>query len=207
MQFKPRQLAAVLGFALSLGLAASPASASYVVDTGTPTQSGMWMFNANQYFAGEFDLTSSAVLNSIEGFFSTDSGSVAISIHADGGSLPGSILYTANLTTGTGSEAWRGLSGLDWALTAGEYWVSFKPTFTSSYASFGSGVSSPMSQYAQGSGSYVWADEGPHFFDFLNAGVRIDATVAAVPEASTALMYGAGLLVLGGLARRRALRS
>ncbi|MFT3736137.1 MAG: hypothetical protein QM776_14135 [Rhodocyclaceae bacterium] len=204
MQFKPRQVIAALGLAFSLGFASVPASAEYVVNTGTPTLPGNWMFSASQYFAGEFDLGSAAVLNSIEGFFSTLPGSVVISIHADGGYVPGSVLYTADLATGTGNEAWRGLSGLDWSLDAGEYWVSFKPTFTSSYTSFAGGAASPMLQYAQGKGDYQWADEGEHSFDFLGASVRIDATVSAVPEASTALMYGVGLLVLGGLARRRA---
>lgn len=202
MQFQPRQLAAAL--VLSLGFAAAPASAEYVVNTGTPALGGMWSFNADQYFAGEFDLVSSAVLNSIEGFFSTEPGSVAISIHADGGNLPGSILYTAELATGTGAESWRGLAGLGWSLGAGEYWVSFKPSFISAYTSFGMGVATPMAQYAQGTGAYVWADEGAHAFDFLNAGVRIDATVVAVPEASGVLMIVAGLAMLGGLARKRA---
>jgi len=205
MRFKPGQLLAALAF----GFASALAQAAYVVDTGTPNGSKDWVFSKNQYFAGEFALTGDYVLNSILGYFSTEAGTVDIAIHSDAGNMPGSILYSTSLATFSGGQNWNGASALNWSLTAGNYWVSFKPSYSGASTSMYGVVASPMLRYGQGRGNYVWANEASHYFDYLGIGVRIDATsiaampTAAVPEPSSILMYGAGLAGLALLVRRR----
>lgn len=188
------------------GCMISPASAALIVDTGTPVNNApVWALNSWQYFGGKFSIGSDQTVNAIEGFFSAvEGGNISFAIHANGGNAPGAVLYaTSRTVTDNTSMNWHGVSGLNWALSAGNYWVSFKPD-----ADIAGGVSSsaanPLVQYAQGYADYQWWPLAPEEVDFLRMGVRIDATPTAteVPEpGSVALSW----LALAGLclARRR----
>ena len=191
------RLAGAMAAVLTVGLA----HANSVVDTGTPPETLGWSFSNSQYFAGEFQLTSDSILDSIQGYFSTEPGAVDISIHANSGDVPGAILYTASLATSSAATDWNGLSNLDWSLGAGTYWVSFKPTFAASnFSSMPGAAPNPLTNYALGTGDYSWTNEGA----ILAVGVRIDDTVAApVPEPATITMYAVGLLCLGVVGHRK----
>jgi hypothetical protein len=82
----------------------------------------------------------------------------------------------------------------------GTYWVSFEPDGGIKGIHPGK-APNPMSEYAQHSGG-GWLDWGENYFDYLDVGVRIDATPpAGLPTPGSLALLGAGLAVLA-VARR-----
>jgi hypothetical protein len=76
--------------ALFASLAALPAAAALIVDTGAGANGQPWSFETAQYFAGEFSVGSRQVIQSVEGYYSnieSPSGSVTIRLHRDGGNI------------------------------------------------------------------------------------------------------------------------
>ncbi|HSD36836.1 MAG TPA: PEP-CTERM sorting domain-containing protein [Rhodocyclaceae bacterium] len=187
--------------ALAFALASGGAQATNIVDTGTPGGWGL-TFDKTQYFAGEFSLLDDSSINGIQGYFATAAGNVGISVLSNFGDLPGSVLYSTNLVTTAGAAAWRGVSGLDWSLAAGTYWVAFTPDFTSAYNEIVVGAATPLLAYAQHGGSGDW--QAPLYN--LGLGVRIDgvaAVAADVPEPTSIALCALGLAGLAVVARRR----
>ena len=191
---KIRSLIAAVCPAVALS---GPACAGYIIDTGTPVggPSG-WSLGNYQYFGGEFTVADSSVISSIEGYFSTfEGGNMDFPIHADGGNVPGAILFTTPSAIAANTAlGWHGVSGLSWALAAGTYWVSFHvdggldgimPGF----------APNPLGEYAVGFGNYAWRDYGANAYDYLDIGVRI---AASVPEPSTTLLllFGIGFVAM-----------
>ncbi len=120
---------------LALMLAAGfmgQANAALIVDTGAVENGTGWTLVDWQYFGGKFSINSAQTINAIDSYFNvTGSGSLNFSIHANGGNVPGSVLYTTSDWYGAGSAmGWHGVSGLNWNLAAGDYWVSFRPDAT-----------------------------------------------------------------------------
>ncbi len=190
--------------ALFASLAALPAAAALIVDTGAGANGQPWSFETAQYFAGEFSVGSRQVIQSVEGYYSnieSPSGSVTIRLHRDGGNIPGGILFSrSHALPGASALDWYGVFGLDWMIDPGTYWVSFEPDGGIKGIHPGK-APNPMSEYAQHSGG-GWLDWGENYFDYLDVGVRIDATPpAGLPTPGSLALLGAGLAVLA-VARR-----
>jgi len=197
-----------LSFIFALCLAAGAAQAALVVDTGTPSNAvgSGWAFNSNHSYAGQFSVTGALTIDSIAGYFSTDAGTVGISLFGnsgdgDGGFIPGSVLQSASVVTSAGALAWNGVSALDWKVGPGTYWV----VFTSSY---GAGSQSSMPGMApQALGGYALMQGGQWYdatFLGLGQGLRVDGVVvSSVPEPGGMTMLIVGLVGIGALARRR----
>jgi hypothetical protein len=193
---------------IALCLACSAAQAALVVDTGTPSNApgAGWAFNSGHSYAGQFSVTGALTIDSIAGYFSTDAGTVGISLFSnsgdgDGGFVPGSVLQSASIATGVGALAWNGASALDWKVGPGTYWV----VFTSSY---GAGSQSSMPGLApQALGGYALMQGGQWYdatFLGLDQGLRVDGVVvSSVPEPAGTMMFVVGLAGVGLLARRR----
>src|SRR4051794_30010894 len=62
-----RQLPAHLAIVLSM--LAATADAAFIVDTGTPNNTSGWSFGTSQYFAGEFSVGNSTIVNGVDGYF------------------------------------------------------------------------------------------------------------------------------------------
>ncbi|WP_332853392.1 PEP-CTERM sorting domain-containing protein [Duganella sp. S19_KUP01_CR8] len=197
-----------LSFIFALCLAAGAAQAALVVDTGTPSNAAGsgWAFNSNHSYAGQFSVTGALTIAGISGYFSTDAGTVGVSLFSnsadgDGGFIPGSVLQSASVATSAGALAWNGVSALDWKVGPGTYWV----VFTSSY---GAGSQSSMPGMApQALGGYALMQGGQWYdatFLGLDQGLRVDGVVvSSVPEPAGMTMFIVGLAGIGALARRR----
>jgi len=178
----------------------SVSAANTIVDTGTPILNFPWVFDSGQYFAGEFTIVDSFVIQTIEGYFDNfhgGLGTVDIAVHLDNGNVPGAVVFTAS--TPLAAEAplgWYGVYGLGEDLSPGTYWVSFKPSAGINGAIKG-GAPTPMVDYARGSGDYNWVHT-----DGVNIAVHINGDLVSVPDSTSTLSLFIGVAVLGFVAHR-----
>ena len=133
----------ILGL-VAVGLLAGPlAGAEMIVNTGTPNSSTNASF-ATQNRAGQFTITSTVEINSIERWLmSNSSGNVLFRIFDDSDNEPGNPIagFSANVSLqpnnnnagqcpnfGNGNpvciEGWYGATGLNWILGPGTYWMT-----------------------------------------------------------------------------------
>jgi hypothetical protein len=174
------------------------ANAILIVDTGTPTDATSPYFHSGQYFGGEFSIVDAYDVSSVEAYFDNGfgtAGDVEVSIHHDGGNVPGAEIYSTTISMPvTSTPDWHGAFGLDWSLAAGTYWVSFIPDGQVSGVMPGS-APNPLDEYAVGMNG-GWLDYGADAFADLGIGFRIDATTG-VPEPSTLALMAIGLAGMG----------
>lgn len=192
-------------FALSVP---SPSAANSIVDTGTPSGAPLWSFHFGQYFAGEFTIADATLIQTIEGYFdnynSGFAGTVEIAIHADGGDIPGDILFTAE-TPAIAAFAplgWYGVSGLNKPLGPGTYWASFNPKSGLVNGSMPGLAPNPLSNYASrhAETNFEWQDDEALGFASPDVGLRIN--YEPVPDSTSTLSLFVGVAMLGLVAHR-----
>lgn len=196
-----------------LAVHAAQSASAFVVDTGPGESSGgsaASLFDSRpqqlafQQLAAQFTVTETSQVESVAGWmYWSATGSLSFAIHSDvfASATPGGVLYsTVAVIEETGSSPdWRGVTGLNWSLTPGQYWLVFSDVAgDSSQGSMPSGAALPLLGYAfDSNASNGWVRTPSPFLDF---GVRINVPI---PEPSTAVLMLAGVAALVARLRRR----
>jgi hypothetical protein len=199
----------VLGALAAVSLAPLGAHAAFVLDTGSPTGSGLPLtLDGNDYSAAEFVLGSAQTITSIQAYVTAgidqpgDTFTVALYSASDFGGRSSSPVFSGQATYE--QDGWTGLTGLDiTGLAAGDYWAAVEVGSSDSaiglaLPSPGAGGTVPALAYAFNSGSGYSTDGA------VPIGMQVE--VAPVPLPGALLLLGSGLLGVGGIggaARRR----
>lgn len=116
---------------MSLLVCAPSAQGSYfLVNTGPgPASLPGWVVGeGTQWLGSEFSIDRAATVTDVRGWLCCGSGTLEIAILTDDGEIPGSVVYSATLETDLNAAGplarWTGLSGLQWHLEPGTYWIS-----------------------------------------------------------------------------------
>ena len=130
---------ALLLLMLLVAIPLGVANATVIIDTGTPPTStdfdGTPMplrgvsLHWIQWLAIEFTLDKSYDLMNAKGYaYTRTPGDLTVAIRGDYGGLPGgSPLYSESFYSHATSQAeWQGVSGMNWRLGPGTYWLSLE---------------------------------------------------------------------------------
>jgi hypothetical protein len=183
------------------------ARAATIFDTGTPTGGDTWVFSSTQYFAGQFNLPVATDITSAQGFFdnvfSGLAGTVTVEILTGTPSTgPGTVLYSQGIVLGAGAtDAWYGVTGVDWVLDPGTYWLAFAPDADISGGAPSSAPDS-MVKYAANGGPNIGWGGSPQQFNQFDIGMRAFGDVVT-PVPATLPLFATGLGGLGLLGWRK----
>jgi hypothetical protein len=119
-------IASVLAFALAAG----NAYAFSIVDSGPGRDSGGSNLDydyTHQWLAQQFTLDQAYRVTSVEGWIGAwIPGTVMLALYTDTPLGPGNELFASSFNVDTRLNAWHGVSGLAWDLSAGSYWAAFE---------------------------------------------------------------------------------
>jgi len=217
--------AKTIGVALILLLlTVGSSSAITIIDTGVSDgTSGMGLTYFQKGLAIEFTITEDTTITSIEGYLRflsyykpEGSGTIAIYNGNIEGNTPDQIdpnawseVYSNEFITVPDTpfgdteykfwDGWDGLYGLNWFLNTGTYVCAFEVRDDQTF--YGSIVHAPLpniSDYAFQKGDDPWIVLDNTFAVRINGDIN-----APVPEPTTIVLLGIGLLGLAGMGRRR----
>jgi hypothetical protein len=101
----------------------------FIVNTGPgPETLPGFSLGGLQWVAVEFDVTEPVTITRIDGWILVfREGFLDLSLYSDGGEVPGELLFRDTGFVNGGNTGWRGISGLNWTVTPGTYWIGFEP--------------------------------------------------------------------------------
>jgi hypothetical protein len=165
-----------------------PVGADFLFDTGPggTTDGFLLGFTSDSFgnvysqnFAGQFTLSATTTLESIQGWMD-GLGSLAVVIRADEGGLPGPIRYSKTYVVPLTSISWITFSDYRPTLGAGTYWLSFEgvdPGPAGFQGGMYSGAPRPLARYAYGFNQIAGPDPFPASWigSPLGLGMRISS--------------------------------
>ncbi len=187
---------------LSALLLPSISHANIIVNTG-PGTGAQYLLNHQQWLAAEFITNQSYNITEVSGWIGTViEGDVTFSLYTDGGNLPGSILYSSTKSLTLSDPQWETISGLNWDIDAGSYWIAFT-TIDEIYRGImpGQAPNQLGNEAHTGVIPDLWFDSND---DNNGIGVMIQAEpiVSTVPEPTNLLILGSVLIALNSYKRK-----
>ena len=188
-----------------------------------------WVFNTNQWMAAEFSVDSAYTITDIQGLMYINSGGeFNITLYSEVpntdyyANLHLNKLFSSSVSAQQDYEKWIGATGLDWVVSTGSYWVAFETEDTGFEGGMPWGAPN-----STGEEDYTWDGKwwNPEEwgYDRLDLGIRIEGDIIhadgdtwdpcgldclpsgsnSVPEPTTMLLLGSGLVGLGVCGRKR----
>lgn len=192
-------------------LISSQAYGAVIFDTGTPPDAAVYGYMENGLgYAARFTLSDPYSLTNIEAHFTDQrwrhlqvSGTATLAIYGDGiysGIIPdvNSQLYDQNFLVGA-ATGWYGVSGVNWALPAGNYWVAFEVRTGDTYTgAMDRNPINPIPDEALITNYGTYSDN-----DNLDFAYRAYGNPSGVvPEPATMVLFGIGAAAMA-MARRK----
>lgn len=198
--------------ALAAGLSALAAQAATLVDTGEPNLSlaASLSLDSADWAADQVSFNTTVSIDSIKTYLVDDTPgeTFTIALYQNLGGLPDvntGALYTGQVTF-NGTSGWQGLTGLNWQVGAGSYWIGFesRASDTMTYGSLPIPVSKPSAVTGSAftpsiAGDYQISNPAQYAVGLQITG----STVSAVPEPGGIALLLAGLSFITWMVRRQ----
>ncbi len=171
-------------------------------DTGAVDPDKAWSLIDSQWLAGEFTLLDDYIITDVESVIGvSQTGDATVAIYTDGGSIPGSELFSSSFSINSGAKDWYGVNGVSWSLTAGTYWAAFEVRSGQTFAGYNADTAvNPLNGSA-------WYWVGLSSWDSFTPEnniltLRVEG-YSPVPEPATAFLVAFGILGIAGISRRK----
>lgn len=184
------------------------ADAATIVDTGSEFDSGSGISVINLPYATQsvgagFSLAGPYNITDIKSYFYiSNPGTLSLTLYSENAGLPGSQLFSEEFSIAgiTGTKGWFGVSGLNWSVSSGNYWVTYEISDSQSFDGALQFMATPQDLKMAVKNDY-YTNWYPHPGSF---GLIVEGTPAtAVPEPQIYTMVLVGLGLLGVMVRSR----